>query len=220
MKDKTGVVLIPYITTQAQMELFYLTYQSINMQGDYEFYFILPQESVSKAWNTGIDMALKDGCKYVLVPNGDVELHEGCMEALVGFMKKKRPIMVSPWCTRYERGVAENFKVDRVTMTDNYSCFMVDSRLFEKVGRFDENFKPAYLEDCDMQHRIDLAGEEHWCIKDGQFDHYRSATIELHRDPEWARDALSYKRQFGYFEKKWGGGPRDGNLWREPFHGG
>jgi len=218
--SKTGVVLIPYITTQAQMELFYVAYQSINTQGDFEFYFVLPQDSVSRAWNVGIDMAINDGCEYVLVSNGDVELHDGCMEALTNYMRKKKPIMVSPWCTRYEGRDLDDFVVSRVTTTDSYSCFMVDSRLFERVGRFDENFKPAYLEDCDMQHRIELAGEEHWCIKDGQFDHYRSATIELHRDRGWAKDALSHKLQFRYFKKKWGGGPRDDNLWKEPFNGG
>jgi GT2 family glycosyltransferase len=35
---------------------------------------------------------------------------------------------------------------------------MVDRRLFEVVGEFDEGFTPAYLEDADMAYRMRLRG--------------------------------------------------------------
>lgn len=40
----------------------------------------------------------------------------------------------------------------------SWHCNAIHSRCVDKVGYFDENFYPAYYEDTDYEHRLDLAG--------------------------------------------------------------
>src|ERR1041385_5581337 len=57
-----------------------------------------------------------------------------------------------------------------------FSGFMIDRRCWEKVGVFDENFKPAYYEDNDYHYRINLARLKAIVLPTSLFYHYGSRT--------------------------------------------
>lgn len=169
------------------------------------------------SWNNGIKKALKDGCDYVIVPNLDIELKPGFIDNLVSFAHRDDSVMWSGWCTNYVGRFPDyNFTVDSKTVYDNFACFMVNDRLFKEVGKFDENFIPAYGEDVDMQYRIELAGLKHTCVYDSQFVHFGQTTYR--NSPTLGGKDIS-KKSHEYFIKKWGGLPRQ-QTYKKPFEGG
>src|SRR6266581_1223524 len=83
----------------------------------------------------------------------------------------------------------------------DFSCFCVTRRLGQEIGRFDENFNPAYLEDNDTHRRIQLAGFEAGAL--APYWHFLNGTIRS--DPERATAVRnSFERCKKYYCEKWG----------------
>lgn len=57
----------------------------------------------------------------------------------------------------------------------DFSCFCVSRRFGQEVGRFDEEFYPAYFEDNDAHRRIQLAGFEAGAL--APYWHFRNGTL-------------------------------------------
>lgn len=173
------------------------------------------QNLLAKSWNNGIQKALKDGCEYVIVPNLDIELKEDTIDNLVEYASKDDSVVWSGWCTNNTgRFPDDNFIVNSKLVYDNFAFFMVNDRLFKEVGKFDENFIPAYGEDVDMQYRLELAGKKHTCVWMAQFIHFGQTTIKNCKDITESEIKGSTD---AYFLKKWGGLPRQ-QVYLTPFN--
>lgn len=98
---------------------------------------------------------------------------------------------------------------------------MVDRRLFQQVGKFDENLQPAYHEDSYMIYRIGLANLSQYEVLDALFYHRdRSTLIGLHI--ENMTDELDATRKamdesMDYYSRKWGGLPGH-EVFKSPFN--
>jgi hypothetical protein len=96
------------------------------------------------------------------------------------------------------------------------ACFAIGRGAIEKVGYFDENFWPAYLEDFDYHYRLGLAGIPLLCDERTLLEHQRSATVRRDRllgllHPE------RLSRNQRYYRRKWGGAP-DQEQYLNPFN--
>ena len=91
---------------------------------------------------------------------------------------------------------------------------MVNDRLFKEVGKFDENFVPAYGEDVDMQYRIELAGKKHTCVWMAQFVHFGQTTV---KNCKGIKGDVVKRDTDKYFIEKWGGLPRQ-QVYLTPFN--
>lgn len=91
----------------------------------------------------------------------------------------------------------------------DFSCFCVSRRLGQVVGRFDEQFNPAYFEDNDMHRRIQLAGFEGGAF--APYWHFRNGSTRNDvADQEVAKMILSnFEGCKRYYCSKWGA-PYDG----------
>lgn len=88
----------------------------------------------------------------------------------------------------------------------DFSCFCISRRLGQVIGRFDENYYPAYFEDNDTHRRIQLAGYEGGAF--APYWHFRNGTTR--RSPEaQARVHASFENCKKYYCAKWGA-PYDG----------
>jgi hypothetical protein len=167
------------------------------------------RNNVSRAWNRSIDILLRRGCRYVIVPNLDLILHPDAIDNLVGFAERTpEHILWTAQVWHYKNregdipGIEEAPVPDSWTPHPHFSLFMVDGRLFDKVGPFDEKFEPAYNEDLDMHWRIKLAGETVANYEGARFYHYGSQTIRL----DGALNDLnshSHPKLDQYFQQKW-----------------
>lgn len=97
----------------------------------------------------------------------------------------------------------------------DFSCFCISRRLGQVIGRFDENYYPAYLEDNDTHRRIQLAGFEAGAF--APYWHFRNGTTR--KSPEaLARVHASFENCKRYYCAKWGAPYDTGNpIGRETF---
>lgn len=97
----------------------------------------------------------------------------------------------------------------RVCANHGYSLFAVGGCARQRVGLFDENFRPAYLEDCDYDYRITLAGLPKVEVPDCQAVHGHgtlTGSCTIHSDPVLReRNGITHGNNFEYYRRKWGG---------------
>ena len=162
------------------------------------------QQSVSQAWNKGIEEGSKAGCDYILVINTDIIFKINAIDRLVDFAETHPDAVL--WTMTECRDLAslENCAEDEsYAEYPNFSCFMVKSDFFGHVGRFDENFTPAYCEDGDMHARLVLAGFKAYAYGGAKFFHYGSQTIKSDQ-ALLSKNAQTYPKCQLYFLEKWG----------------
>lgn len=91
-----------------------------------------------------------------------------------------------------------------------YSCFALSPDAYKQVGPFDENYWPAYCEDCDYGYRLKLAGLHEAPNVDVDIAHYGSRSI-LDPSPRSRRirqrNTITHGGNMRYYIAKWGGTP-------------
>ena len=163
---------------------------------------------VSRSWNRAIDYLLYRGqCDYVIVPNLDLIFKSNLVDNLVAFAEKTKDKYILwtalPWAEK--ESIEQAIEAEGSPETPHFSCFMVDHRLFDKVGLFDENFKAAYNEDLDMHYRIKLAGETAVGFEGARFYHQEGGSRTIQTDPELLeRNHITHNANDIYFRAKWG----------------
>lgn len=188
--------------------------------------YVMPQwraqVPLAAAWNNGIDQALEDDCEYVLVSNDDVMLAPYSIDALVAELERLRSegvVLVSAnnilGQLQSPHQILDYKEPEREPMVadhPNYSCFLIGRDFFDKVGRFDTNFNPAWWEDSDSHYRIHLLGFRAVCTTAAPSVHIGGVTTRLLPN---VNSGISE----AYFLKKWGSTKRDLNeVWKTPYN--
>jgi GT2 family glycosyltransferase len=149
---------------------------------DVQVHFNNANVGVAKGNNQGIDMALADGCDQVLLANNDTEfgpdtlkiLHTategGCEHAVtpkIMYFDEPQRIWyggghINAWTMRsphYAIGQLDTGQCDTPGHVGYApTCFMLlDSKVFEKVGRMDEQYF-VYYDDTDFVWRMNIHG--------------------------------------------------------------
>jgi GT2 family glycosyltransferase len=91
----------------------------------------------------------------------------------------------------------------------------------EKVGYFDENIYPAYLEDCDYHYRSKLVNtitrsvETH--MVHGEAPNWGSSTIGDKNGALRKSNHITHGKNYVYYDRKWGG-REGGETYQTPFN--
>ncbi len=162
------------------------------------------KQSVSHAWNLGIEEGNMAGCDYILVINTDIVFKSNTIDRLVDFAQK-HPEAVMWTGTECEdlpslESCPEN---ENITMNPHYSCFLVKHDFFSHVGNFDENFAPSYCEDVDMYTRLLLSEKKAYKYGGARFYHFGSRTIKSD-EALLKNNSRTHSRCQLYFSEKWG----------------
>lgn len=242
---KIGVGFATFISNDELMSYARQTYESaVSQEHELDFAFainglgkfdylqelekvgtIVPNDEncVSKAWNNIIRELLGRGCRYVIVPNLDIIFKSDAIDRLVGYAEVDRSRILWTATQWEDRNIEDAQTEESVNDHPHFSCFMVDERLLDHVGPFDENFRPAYNEDLDMHWRIRLAGYSAVGYNGAKFFHYGSRTINC--DPNlMQKNMVTHGRNDRYFIRKWGYKPPTANdpftdsMYRYPFN--
>ncbi len=160
------------------------------------------------AWNHGLEAAASP---WVLFLNNDVVVTEGWVEGMLEFAVRNRTDVVSPAIReglgrydidRYaEEFVARMKHCARNGVADGI-CFMVHRKVFEKIGRFDENFRIGQFEDTDFFRRAAMAGFRLAITGRSFIHHFGSVTQNYIRLVEGDTSYESENR--AYYRYKWG----------------
>jgi GT2 family glycosyltransferase len=138
---------------------------------------------VAKSWNTMCDRIFyQDNCDYALILNDDIYLGKKMLDIIE---------IISKYPDKFIRSFAD------------WSIFILPKSVYEKVGKFDECFYPAYYEDKSYEYRMKLMGVP--MIKRPELNPYvyeSSKTIEK----DYSIFEASKKNKQKYIEI-WGGEP-------------
>jgi len=232
---KIGIVCLVYIDCDKHLEIairsiktfvtkthatrYYLILNKIRDEKDLDeltknlkpesFSVVYPKyNNFSNAVNSGADLAIKDKCDYILVPNLDTYFFEDTIDNLVEFATQNKnavlwsPLELGPNDKRNE----ELIKNPQTNTCPYYSCFMISPSTVEKIGYFDPFFHPAYFEDCDYSWRIDSQKFKRLMTTSSQYNHLGSTAIK--KSKIMGIKFQFYKRlNYWKFLLKWGGRP-------------
>ncbi|MGC9195591.1 MAG: glycosyltransferase family 2 protein [Syntrophobacteraceae bacterium] len=159
------------------------------------------------AWNQGLDAA---GCEWVLFLNNDVVVSANWVEGMVEFADEKGVAIVSPAIREglgdydmddYAKDFVARMKLhSRMGVADGI-CFLVKKSVFEKIGRFDENFHIGQFEDADFFRRAALAGFRLGITGRSFIHHFGSVTQNHIRGVECNNGYEASNR--AYYRRKW-----------------
>jgi len=144
---------------------------------------------VANGWNHFIKEAARDGFDAVVVANDDIILYPGVLDRFVEQMREHDFVCFSG--------------------QNAFSFYGMHTRLFEKVGEFDENFWPAYFEDNDYHYRMKLMGLPTAYVEDPSYFHRVSATLTAFDFQRKMMHHHNFRKNTEYFVKKWGGMPHE-----------
>lgn len=157
---------------------------------------------LARAWNILIEKGLAVA-EYVLVLNSDVILHREAIELLLKFAEEHKDALLWTMADYEDKRSLNNAEIrSDFDESPHFSAFMVDERLFQEIGKFDENFERAYMEDVDMHLRILLAGKKALKTASALFYHYGSRTIFCDDDLR-AKSNIAHMKNREYFKEKW-----------------
>lgn len=178
------------------------------------------RNNVARAWNKGISKALSRGARYVMVINLDLIFHRECVQRLVRLAQETPQCVIWSGCHIAFDDLERAPVVDDRGRPIDAACFMVDAKLFEKVGFFDEQFEPAYHEDSDMLYRIKLAGLEVASTSAARYYHIERGTVKgmALGDDKVSMEVLDSKMKINLdrYIAKWGGSPGH-EVFRVPY---
>jgi GT2 family glycosyltransferase len=148
---------------------------------------------VAGSWNWLIKNAINHLYSDFLILNDDVILKKGESEinALI------------------QQGGENTFHVCKTFY--NWSSFILNRTIFEKVGEFDETFKKCFFEDNDYSYRMQLAGVNYMFHDSLNPEVYRNSQT-IAKDPTLS----GYLENEKYFMEKWGGKPSS-EIYKTPF---
>jgi len=148
---------------------------------------------VAGSWNWLVKNAIKHLYHDFLILNDDVVLKQGesTISALI------------------EQGGDNTFHVCKTFY--NWSSFILNRTIYEKVGEFDETFKKCFFEDNDYCYRMILAGVNYQFQDALNPEVYRNSQT-IAKDPTLS----GYLENEKYFIEKWGGKPGS-ETFKTPF---
>ena len=149
---------------------------------------------VSGSWNMIMDYAKRVGATHVLMLNDDVVL--GLSEKFINLIL-----------------CSEGKDLDFISSNNNWSAFILKVESYEKIGKFDENFFPAYFEDNDYAYRMTLSKAKVLYLESLNPKIYRNS-MTIQKDP-----SLNQRFQLNreYYISKWGGIPSE-EKYSKPFN--
>lgn len=177
------------------------------------------ENNLSAAWNTIINYGIDNGYDYFFIINNDLIFRSDSIDNLVAFAEEHPEFLM--WTSNEHSNLRTLNSVEPENDYDfhpHFSAFMVSERLVKELetqeegtkepfpGLFDENFKPAYMEDNDMHNRILRVGSKAAKTASSLFYHYGSRTIKVDEKLN-RRNKATHRRCREYFIKKWGFNP-------------
>lgn len=128
--------------------------------------------SVAASWNQGLRMAARDGCDRFLIMANDCYWEDGAIDLLLAYGESPESVGVSIWS-----GSAVLRSNPEPVEGCDFTGFMIRSSTLDRVGWFDERFRPAYFEDNDYATRVVLSGGTCRALPTARFEHAGSLTI-------------------------------------------
>lgn len=153
--------------------------------------------------NQGLEIA--EG-EYIGFLNNDILLYPNWFEEIEKvFMNEKTASFVSPVQVNpnFDKVNEHNYirkfipkNGYRMSFDDcSFSCVITKNEILQKIGKFDENYSPAFFEDNDLKYRAIEQGFDTYIAENVCFFHFDSVTSK--------KLNLNYEKNRNYYYKKY-----------------
>lgn len=171
------------------------------------FYTPNTNMGVASSWNWLINKIFNDSSiNYSVILNDDIywgREQEDFNLFLAEFERAQEKV----------QGIEKGFILAPTESKYDWCVFVISRAAWETIGEFDENFFPAYFEDCDYKYRAKLAGIAIHKILRGPARFVSSGTMQKNKS---LLDNTEKNR--AYYISKWGGEPGK-EIYTQPFNG-
>jgi len=177
--------------------------------------------SLAATWNKALDFVWETGAEVAFVCNNDIRvkpdtwatLHEEMLRGQPGAL----PLFVSAIGVRKEQFTGAAPVHNDSKGGPDFSCFLISKECHDKY-RFDEEYIPAFCEDCDYHRRLMLGGDGQRIYSiDVPYLHYGSQTIKTLPDEKRLRlERAITEGSRAQHARKWGGGVNE-ETYTRPF---
>lgn len=151
---------------------------------------------IAASWNLG--MKSTPGAAWWYIVNADIQFAPGDLQAVIDAMSAATEPLAC--------------------FTLAFGAFALNHGVLEKVGLFDENYRPAYCEDTDYDRRCRLAGVGMMKLPFGGH-HVGSVCWLGDGNANRPKNERTYPQNVSYYTRKWGGW-RDEEKLETPITGG
>lgn len=142
--------------------------------------------SLGEKWNLGAQLSKDKGCEAVLICNNDILFNPATIDSLIERLQeakdKDQNVVITTACN--QRG---NMKPNDIfthvppkhyseSEGPDFSCFLMDIKAWEYVGKFSDEYRPCYFEDNDFHTRLKLHGLSALAITSAPYYHFGSVT--------------------------------------------
>lgn len=159
----------------------------------------------------------KNSCKYqyLIMLNNDIVLHPNFIDTIISDFKVEEANKCMLMCgvqssidnTENQWDCIINQQkqdINDEVMPGDFSAFILNKNTIDIIGKFDEIFKPRYIEDNDYTHRIYLLGGK--VIRNGKctFHHEGSLTNKMTKEDPLEilrKNSEIYKEKWGEYQK-------------------
>lgn len=162
---------------------------------------------VAAGWNLIIKSFINS--PYWVIVNHDVSFGEGLLEEIHSTINNSDAGIIHPSAGDFGIG--------------GYDLFALKAETVQTIGLFDENFTPAYGEDCDYLFRLRNTNIKR--ILGLSKEYYHGGTTDYHKTGMNTSKSLPHIdltkinfENFEYLFQKWGPGWRQQNIWKTPFN--
>jgi hypothetical protein len=149
---------------------------------------IVPERQISlaAAWNVFLDNVPETR----IIINDDIIFYEDTLKVFLDGM--------------VDDTISFPYGVDRINA---FSFFSIPDSVVKDVGRFDEEFYPAYFEDNSYDRKLVLSGRHVYGIPNCNIIHKGSQTIKKFNSDEMSKHHIAFQRCQDIYVKMWGGNP-------------
>jgi GT2 family glycosyltransferase len=140
----------------------------------------------SGAWNWAMEHYRYE--PFVIFANDDIEVDTFAIERLVNAAQSSSSALLFGNVTS---GVTFNF------------C-LLKTAAYERIGPFDQTFRPIYFEDDDYVHRLKLVGYTVEEVSTVTYQHVGTAHLKDIPDSEVQKHHIRFRWNDAYYTKKWG----------------
>lgn len=178
-------------------------------------------DSLAGKWNMAMEQAKSSGCEAVLICNNDILFAPYTVDTLVSRMRSADESvgMVTAHNVRDSINPDDiltfpqpDVKASPEAENPDFSCFLIRVSTWEKIGRFDENYKPCYFEDNDTHSMMKLYGIKALNLPYAPYYHYGSRT--QNSVPGGVCTPQQFDANRSYFVRKFGSRPGSLNIER------
>lgn len=168
------------------------------------------EDCVAKSWNAGMAKAKTMGVRYAAIINDDVKLSPFALDKMVTFLRENRRYgVVSPVdvAKNGESFAADYPEIIAPSGVADYSCFVISLAVYRDIGKFDENFQPAYFEDDDYDYRLKIHNYRSCSLSGVNMHHAGSQTQYGNGRGNPVVTPSQFAKNRSYYVEKWGGRP-------------